>query len=148
MENASKALLIAGAVLIVILLIGIGMLIYSKATGVVDTAASSMNTQEIQMFNSQFTPYEGMQKGASVKSLISTIIANNATYKDNSNKQIQQFDFHSKQNSGETVYFTKDKDAASKLSKISATIVGTDNFTVSFSYDAKGLINRVAIGDK
>ena len=85
MENASKALLIAGAVLIVILLIGIGMLIYSRSTGVIDTAASTMNTQEIQAFNSQFTPYEGEQKGSSVRALISTVIANNGTYNPNNN---------------------------------------------------------------
>ena len=88
MENASKALLIAGAVLIVILLIGIGMLIYSKSTGIVDTAASTMNTQEVQMFNSQFTAYEGEQDVSSVKSLIQAIIANNATHEGDTNKVV------------------------------------------------------------
>ena len=77
MENASKALLIAGAVLIVILLIGIGMLIYSRSTGVVNTASNSMNAQEIQAFNGQFTPYQDSQPGSSVRALINTVIANN-----------------------------------------------------------------------
>ena len=37
MENATKALLIAGAVLIVILLIGVGMLIFNSSTQPVQT---------------------------------------------------------------------------------------------------------------
>ena len=37
MENASKALLIAGTILIVILLIAVGMLVYSKSRDTIDT---------------------------------------------------------------------------------------------------------------
>jgi len=88
MENASKALLIAGAVLIVILLIGIGMLIYSRSTGVVQTASDSMSSQEIQAFNSQFELYRGEQKGSAVKRLIATVIASNANYGSDSPKRI------------------------------------------------------------
>ena len=40
MENASKALLIAGAILICILLIAIGMYIYNSANSTVDSAVS------------------------------------------------------------------------------------------------------------
>ena len=36
MENASKALIIAGAILLSILLIGLGMMVYSKAKGTLD----------------------------------------------------------------------------------------------------------------
>ena len=45
MENASKALLIAAAVLIVILLIAFGMRILSPASGTVDSATTT--TQQI-----------------------------------------------------------------------------------------------------
>ena len=38
MENASKALLIAGSVLIVILIIGVGMLVYSSMQGKIGRA--------------------------------------------------------------------------------------------------------------
>lgn len=40
MENASKALLIAGAVLICILLIGVGVTIWTKTKGVPDAAGN------------------------------------------------------------------------------------------------------------
>ena len=132
MENASKALLIAGAILIVILLIGIGMLIYSRSTGVVDIAAGSMNAQEIQAFNSQFTPYEGSQRGSSVRALISAVIANNNTYTD---KQVSVI------NGSETG--TAD---ATALSTISAGLDTASTYTVTFTgYSAKGLISQITI---
>ena len=40
MENASKALLIAGAILIVILLIAVGMMVYNGAKGSIDKGIS------------------------------------------------------------------------------------------------------------
>lgn len=59
MENASKALLIAGAILLVIALIAIGMMILGQGNQVVDEAAGSMDALAIQAFNSQFTAYAG-----------------------------------------------------------------------------------------
>ena len=80
MENASKALLIAGAILIVILLIGVGMMIYSGAQGTIGQATSQMSAQEIQAFNSQFEQYEGTNVNATnVKALISAVETNNQT---------------------------------------------------------------------
>lgn len=78
MENASKALLIAGAILIAILLIAIGMIVFTNANGIIGTATSNMSTQEKQAFNKQFTVYEGKQSGSVVKELISLIETNNS----------------------------------------------------------------------
>ena len=79
MENASKALLIAGAVLIVIVLISVGMLIVSQANKVTDQTEGITSTQAAQTFNNQFTTYTGVQSGSSVKSLLTLIATNNAT---------------------------------------------------------------------
>ena len=142
MENASKALLIAGAVLIVILLIGIGMLIYSKSTGVIDTAASTMNSQEIQSFNSQFTPYEGTQKGSSVKSLISTITANNATYQNETDKKVTITigvgDLQ--EGIGENKV-----ESAEQMSGVSAKISTSHSYKVTFTEYKNGLISNIRI---
>lgn len=62
MENATKALMIAGAVLIAILIIGVGMLIYNSAQGTIQGATSKVSQQEIELFNNGFTQYEGKQK--------------------------------------------------------------------------------------
>lgn len=79
MENASKALLIAGAVLVVILIIGVGMLIYQSSMGTINEAVSQMSSQEKDLFNTQFQQYEGTRvNGAKVKALINKINNNNS----------------------------------------------------------------------
>lgn len=83
MENASKALIIAGAILISILIIGIGMAVITATGGVTDQVGSSMNAQELETFNSRYTSYVGENKhGSVVRTLINTVIANNAEYED------------------------------------------------------------------
>lgn len=78
MENASKALLIAGAILIAILLIAIGMMVFTSASGVIDTAASNMSSQEKTMFNKQWTIYGGTQSGSTIIELCNLVGANNS----------------------------------------------------------------------
>ena len=78
MENASKALLIAGAILIAILLIAIGMMVFNSAKGVIDTSASNMSDTEKTAFNKQFDVYNGTQSGSNVKEIISKINTNNS----------------------------------------------------------------------
>ena len=74
MENASKALIIAGAILLAILLISLGIMIFNQAQDTVNN--SGMSQAEISAFNNQFLKYEGTQKGSVVKSLISEAITN------------------------------------------------------------------------
>lgn len=55
MENASKALIIAGAVLIGILIISMGVLLATSLQKTAKTYYTSMTTNEIQKFNSEIT---------------------------------------------------------------------------------------------
>lgn len=55
MENASKALIIAGAVLIGILIISMGVLLSTTLQKTAKTYYTSMTTNEIQKFNSDIT---------------------------------------------------------------------------------------------
>ena len=76
MENASKALIIAGAILLSILLISLGIMIFNQAQDTVNN--SGMSQAEIATFNNQFLKYEGAQKGSVVKSMINEVIASNS----------------------------------------------------------------------
>lgn len=76
MENASKALIIAGAILLSILIIAIGMYIYNSSTNSIYSAADQISSQEQQSFNSQWESYEQVQPGSSVKNMISKLISN------------------------------------------------------------------------
>lgn len=79
MENASKALLIAGAILIVILLIAVGMMVYRGAQGSINKAIGQMSSTEKDIHNSQFEPYLGTNKsGSELRTLYSKVITNNS----------------------------------------------------------------------
>lgn len=84
MENASKALLIAGSVLIVILIIGVGMLVYTSMQGTIDEGLRQMSNQEKDIFNQQFLQFEGTKNGSNVKALKSKV--------ENNNSQLEQSD--------------------------------------------------------
>ncbi len=80
MENASKALIIVGAVLIAILLIGFGVMIMNNSTSQVNPDV--LNSQAAQAHNSQFTNYTGdKMKASQVKALMNNVITNNVTGK-------------------------------------------------------------------
>lgn len=80
MENASKALLIAASVLIVILLIAFGISIFRSGQGTGDALEVTMSATEKASFNSKFTSYCGTNKSAAqAKALAQVIISNNAT---------------------------------------------------------------------
>lgn len=86
MENASKALIMAGAVLIAILLISTGILIFKSTTRLEEQVGTTSKTMAASSFNSQFTSFIGNNvPSVQVKSLISRIISSNA---QNGNKQI------------------------------------------------------------
>ena len=77
MENASKALLIAGAILIVILLISLGIYIYSQAQQQID--AVNMDEQQVLAFNNKFAPYLGNNiTGSQVNALLQQVQASNS----------------------------------------------------------------------
>jgi hypothetical protein len=80
MENASKALIIVGAVLIAILLIGFGVMIMNNSTSQVNPDV--LNSQAAQAHNSQFTNYTGDKiKASQVKALMNNVVTNNVTGK-------------------------------------------------------------------
>lgn len=80
MENASKALIIAGAILLSILIIGLGMAVYNNASS--STTSTNLDAQELQAHNSQFLSYQGRQKGSNVRALLTLIRNNNREYAD------------------------------------------------------------------
>ena len=78
MENASKALIIAGAILLAILIIGLGIFIYRQAANTVSD--TGMDQLSIQQFNGQFENYIKTNVSASnVRALLDTVSSNNAT---------------------------------------------------------------------
>ena len=86
MENASKALIIAGAILLSILLISLGIMIFTQAQDVV--SGSGMTEAQISAFNDKFVKYEGNYKGTMIKSLIQEILATNSGKEQNDGTEV------------------------------------------------------------
>ena len=80
MENASKALLIAGSVLIAIVLIAVGLKILGSTSGVTKQVDTVSKTMEASTFNSMFSQYTGGTiSGTRINSLISLVLSSNAS---------------------------------------------------------------------
>lgn len=142
MENASKALLIAGAILIVILLIGVGMLVFNGAQESIEGSLDTMSAQEIQAFNSQFSSYEGSVKGSSVRSLIQKVIASNSS---NTYGRYIGIDGTAITSVKAPTDASTAATAATNMSKQASALTTTTKYTISFEYNADGTINKVVI---
>lgn len=131
MENASKALIIAGAILLSILLISLGIMIFNTAQ---DTTKNSGMTQaQVSAFNNKFSKYEGTIKGSEVRSLIQEVVASNG---DDNNK-----------NASRQITINKDRKAiVSGTTADSSSILTTKSYTVKITeYNADGTIKTMEI---
>ena len=73
MENASKALIMAGAVLLAIMIISLGVMIYSNMSSKV-ASNSDLKEQEVSSINSKILPYVGENvSGSQVNALIQIV---------------------------------------------------------------------------
>ena len=80
MENASKALIIAGAILLSIAIIGVGMMVFQ---GVSETiTGANLGPEEIDAYNREFRAYEGNQRGTQVRALCDRVSNHNRLAED------------------------------------------------------------------
>ena len=86
MENASKALIIAGAILLSILIIGLGMFIYQQAQGAMSGA--NLDPQKANAYNQEFKNYEGTISGSNARALYEAIASHNRINIDDYSQQI------------------------------------------------------------
>lgn len=87
MENATKALLIAAAVLIVIIIISLGVYVVGMGQDQLDQGEQALSTLEINTFNSTYENYEGTSvAGSRVNSLIKNVYQHNLTESDDTRK--------------------------------------------------------------
>lgn len=81
MENASKALIMGGAILIAILIISVGIMIVNSTKGVTDQQDKANQLVTIESYNSQFSQYCGNRViGSEVINLINFVETYKARY--------------------------------------------------------------------
>lgn len=84
MENASKALIMAATVLMGIMIISLGVYLFSVFGGTSKEISDRLYESQILEFNSQFTKYEGRTdiRAHEVVSIANLAIKNNKEYED------------------------------------------------------------------
>lgn len=153
MENASKALIIAGAILISIVLISVGILIVNGANSTINSGISKMSEQDKQLFNSTFLAYEGRQSGTQVKSLLTAIQSNNLENYEVDGKVIT-IEFENITSSSLTATSPieledQTSEAVEDMSKLISNLRTNINtgakYDITLTNSASGLINKATI---
>ena len=148
MENASKALIIAGAILLAIAIIGVGMYVFNNASDSV--SGTDMTEEEVTAYNGDFDVYGGTIRGSRVKTLIDTVNNHNLTAVDDSEKIQVLF--------GEATVAEVNVDqvdnadtTTERLNEIKNGVDGIqsgETYLVEFGYDgASGKITTIYIND-
>lgn len=136
MENASKALIIAGAILLAIIIISLGIMVVNNARSTVGN--TSLSKQEIEAFNSTWDAYCGEKKSASdVRSLCSAAISNNAVESSNGSERYVNV-------SGAGI----DIVGSSTSTAVKTTVPPLSNagsYTISIKNYANGLVSEITV---
>lgn len=127
MENSSKALIIAGTILIIMLVIGAGMFLFGRAGSLSSTVQNNWSQDEVLAFNQKFLKYENEQKGSRVKELITAVNKSNAS-------------------TDITVSISGYVKSKGKEYYPTAQLINSNDYKVSFGYEA-GVITSVTISE-
>lgn len=135
MENASKALIIAGSIILAIMIISLSVFLFNKFKDSTENSVN-MTEAEINAFNSKITPYFGdAVQGSKVNSLLQYCLSVNM----------------SAQNSGDTNKCLTVKDNSGTVmigpTSTSYTRVSTGNnyYSIKCTNYNKGMINEITI---
>lgn len=91
MENATKALLIAAAVLVAILIISLGLVVYNMAAETIGSV--NLSQQEIKKHNDKWLRFEGeAQRGNQVNALLNEAVSHNSAQTDDATKVAVEID--------------------------------------------------------
>lgn len=146
MENASKALIIAGAILVSILIVSLGVLIFNRMGGSAKEAAN-MDEQEVANFNSKITPYVGKNiSGSQVNALIQLVISldNSAKSSGDATKAVS-ITYPLETGGTHTISFSGGSDV-SGINGVKRVKTGSGvYYTVTATYGDNGLINTIDV---
>ena len=147
MENASKALIIAGAILLSILIIALGIFIFNAAKGAVNT--KQLDATEKQTFNAPIEQYEGRQIGSSVKQLIAELITNATTNAD-ADERLPDILYVDSKSKGPAVNVNNIQSTVSnpntnQMSTLRSKISSTHYYTIGIEYNEAGLVGTITI---
>lgn len=129
MENATKALIIAAAVLISIAVISIGIIVFRMASGAINDV--DLNDPAIASYNEKFTGFEGKRvAGSKVNAMLKTVLQHNTLNTD----------------AGKQVSITGDIELAVDATSLPATMADTGKtYTVQCTIGKAGYITGITV---
>ena len=149
MENASKALIIAGAILLSILIIALGIFVFNAAKGAVNT--DQLDATEKQTFNAPIEQYEGEQIGSSVKQLLSELISNAGNNKD-ADERLPDIEYKDTNAKGpnmpaniKSINSSVANTNTGLMSGLRSKISNTHYYTIDIEYNDSGLVSKITI---
>ena len=74
MDNASKALIMAGAILIAVMLISLGVLLYNRSADIARDSIGRVSNIDAAAFNEQITQYCGYGKSAATAKTVVNLV--------------------------------------------------------------------------
>ena len=129
MENASKALILAGSILIAIIIISLGIVVFRNRSAPVQRE-SSLTEQQISAFNSKISPYLGESVSGSQVNALMQLVRTINTKAENEND-------------------TAKKITISYNGTPGVTRVETGNFYIVKAVSSdKGLLTTITVRDK
>jgi len=140
MENASKALIIAGAILISIVLVSVGVLVVQSLDP--SSAIEGLDAQTIQMFNSKYETNSGLNKpGSIVRTLLSDVMTNNRQNEGDEGKIIKV----TTENFVTTTANQEEVIDPNTLSSIRNAVNGSSRYDISYTTKKNGLVDVITI---
>lgn len=89
MENASKALLIAGGILIALIVLTLFILMFNKMSSLQQEQEVQLKVEQLAAFNAEFEAFnKKVMYGTDVITLINKVVENNKKYSGNTEYQI------------------------------------------------------------
>lgn len=144
MENASKALIIAGSILVSIVIITLGVMIVSNVKDTINQN-SKLSEQEIATYNGPFENYLGTRSGTQVRALCDLIRNHNNGNPDDESRNIKISTGTAPENEAALTDFV----SASTVNTFKTSIKAGKTYTVTFSYDKNsGLIVGAYVEEK
>ena len=140
MENASKALIIAGAILLSIVLITLGVVIIGRGQEAIDQ--TNIDDQVVSTWNQKFTQYAGNSvSGTSVNVLINAVLSANATNKTGDTDKLIQITNDS------DVSPTDDTISSIDYTKNCTKATPNKKYSVNVTYGDKGYVRTITISE-
>ena len=146
MENASKALIIAGAILISIMIISLGVLLFTRMSSSAKNAAN-MDEQEVANFNSKITPYIGNNiSGSQVNALIQLVISIDQSAVNAGNSNTVEIIYPSATDPNVSCVISVSENKVQGLRNEKRVKTGSGaTYKVSATYNSNGLINKITV---